>query len=172
MSDANFPACLQIVLASEGGFVDDAHDPGGATNLGITLATLSGWLGHTASIADVEALTAKTVAPIYRADYWGPCGCDDWPTGVDLMVFDTSVNQGPGSAVRTLQLALGVTPDELIGPATKAAVAARTASHTIEAMAITREAFYRSLPTFARFGNGWLARVNRTAALAQQMVGK
>ena len=35
----SFEACLPIILASEGGFVDDPNDPGGATNLGITLAS-------------------------------------------------------------------------------------------------------------------------------------
>jgi len=52
-----FETCLPIILASEGDFVDDPADPGGATNLGITLATLCSWLGRSASVADVEALT-------------------------------------------------------------------------------------------------------------------
>jgi lysozyme family protein len=38
-----FDTCLPIILKSEGGFVDDPDDPGGATNLGITLEILSGW---------------------------------------------------------------------------------------------------------------------------------
>jgi lysozyme family protein len=37
-----FDACLAFTLAQEGGYVDDP-DPKGATNLGITLATLQHW---------------------------------------------------------------------------------------------------------------------------------
>ena len=36
----NFEACLAHVLQSEGGYVDHPSDPGGATNMGITIATL------------------------------------------------------------------------------------------------------------------------------------
>ncbi len=66
----SFTNCLPIILRSEGGFVDDLEDPGGATNLGITLNTLSIWLGHTASVEEVKALTPVAVAPIYQALYW------------------------------------------------------------------------------------------------------
>jgi lysozyme family protein len=170
MTTANFPACLTIILASEGGFVDDPQDPGGATNLGITLNTLSGWLGHVATIADVQALTNATVAPIYQADYWGVCHCDQLPMGVDLMVFDEAANAGPGRAIRDLQTSVGATADGIIGPATLAAVAARNPVIIIGSIAIAREAFYRSLPTFSRFGAGWLARVERTKAAALAMV--
>lgn len=39
--EANFSACLRHVLAMEGGFRNDPSDHGGATNWGITLATLA-----------------------------------------------------------------------------------------------------------------------------------
>ena len=167
--DANFSACLDAVLANEGGFSDDVSDPGGATNLGITLTTLSAWRGSPQTIADVEGLTKADVGPIYRADYWNLTGCQDWPPGVDLMVFDTAVNEGPGRAVRTLQTAVSVKADGLIGPATKAAVAAAKASALIEAMANERIAYYESLPGYPRFGVGWVARVQRTALAALEM---
>src|SRR5271156_3359996 len=120
----SFEACLPVILASEGGFVDDPHDPGGATNLGISLAPLSSWRGRTASIADVEALNPAAAGPIYLARYWNPSHACDCPAGVDLMVFDEAVNQGVGRAVPTLQAALGFTADGAFGPATKAALTA------------------------------------------------
>ena len=166
----SFEACLPVILASEGGFVDDPHDPGGATNLGITLATLSSCLGRTASIADVEALSRAAVAPIYQARYWNPSHACDCPAGVDLMVFDESVNQGVGRAVASLQTALGVTADGAFGPATRAALAAANPANLIRAIAANREAHYRALPTFPRFGRGWLARLARTTELALGMV--
>ena len=162
-------ACLPVILESEGGFVDDPQDPGGATNLGVTLATLSGWLGHTATIAQVQALTLVTVAPIYLADYWNPSHACDCPAGVDLMVFDEAVNQGVGRAVRSLQACLGVTVDGAFGPASAAALVAADANKLIDAIAQDRIAHYHALPTFGRFGAGWVSRVTRTQNIAHQM---
>lgn len=170
MTAANFQACLTIILSSEGGFTETLDDGSVATNLGITLHTLSGWLGHTATIADVEALTPEAVSPIYRADYWGASHCDQLPAGVDLMVFDCAVNSGVGRAIVTLQGVLCVPADGLFGPMTAAAMTGASSASVIEKYADARESFYRSLPTFGRFGHGWLNRLNRTAALAQQMV--
>jgi lysozyme family protein len=164
-----FEACLPVILASEGGFVDDPADPGGATNLGVTRATLSGWLGRAATIAEVEALTPAAAAPIYRARYWNPAHAGDCPAGVDLMVFDEAVNQGVGRALTSLQSALGVAADGAFGPLTQAAIAAADPAGLIRSIAANREAHYRALPTFPRFGRGWLARLARTTALALTM---
>jgi lysozyme family protein len=164
-----FEACLPVILASEGGFVDDPADPGGATNLGVTRATLSGCLGGPATIAEVEALTPAAAAPIYRARYWNPAHAGDCPPGVDLMVFDEAVNQGVGRALTSLQAALGVAADGAFGPATLAALAAADPARLVRAIAANREAHYRALPTFPRFGRGWLARLERTTALALGM---
>ena len=166
----SFADCLPIVLASEGGSVDDPQDPGGATNLGITLATLSSWLGRPATIAEVQALTPGAVAPIYQADYWNAAHCGDCPAGVDLMVFDAAVNQGVGRAIRALQAAVGVVADGGFGPATLAAVRAADPATTVNTIAASRGVFYRSLPTFPHFGKGWLARVARTQAAALKMI--
>jgi Glycosyl hydrolase 108 len=38
-----FEPCLEFTLREEGGYVDDAADPGGAANMGITLATYREW---------------------------------------------------------------------------------------------------------------------------------
>lgn len=166
----SFADCLPVILNSEGGFVDDPQDPGGATNLGITLNTLSRWRKHTATVEEVEALTPADAAPIYQALYWNVAHCDDCPAGVDLMVFDEAVNQGPGRAVCTLQEAVGVTADGLFGPATTAAISAADPAATINAIAAARVAYYRTLSTFPRFGHGWLNRVQATTAKALAMV--
>lgn len=165
----SFEACLRVILDSEGGFVDDPADPGGATNRGITLATLSSWRGHLATVADVRALSVADVARIYLARYWNPSHAGDCAAGVDLMVFDEAVNQGVGRAIETLQRAVGVLVDGLWGPKSQAALKAADPGVLIARIAADRIAHYRALPTFPHFGNGWLARVARTVAEAKAM---
>ena len=165
-----FAACLPIILESEGGFVNDPADPGGATNLGITIGTLSAWEGHAATIGEVAALTPATVAPIYEAQYYRASGASHCPDGLDLMVFDCAVNQGVGRALKFLQASLGVAIDGQFGPMTLSAVQKCDPVKTINAMSKAREAHYLSLPTFAHFGKGWLARLKKTTTLALGMV--
>lgn len=96
MAAANFERALALVLVHEGGYVDHPAYPGGATNLGITIGTLSDWLDRAATKAEVRALTKATVAPIYRKNYWDAVRGDDLPSGVDYCVFDFAVNSGRG----------------------------------------------------------------------------
>lgn len=166
-----FAACIPIILQSEGGFVNDPRDPGGATNLGITKAALELYRGHPVSVDDVKHLTRAEAESIYLANYYNPAHCPDLPAGADLAVFDIAVNSGVGRAVRMLQQAAGVATDGHFGPQTLAAVRAMSAAGLIRNLHDTRERFYRSLPTFDRFGKGWLARNDRTRDLAMQMAG-
>lgn len=168
-SESRFAARLPIILQNEGGYVNNAADPGGATSRGITIGTLSSWLGRPATVADVRGLTVATVAPIYEANYWRAADCDGCPPGVDLMVFEMAVNQGVGHAIRSLQMALGLTADGVIGPQTRTAAANCDATKTIDAIAAMREAQYRSYATFSTFGAGWLSRLTRTTALAHKL---
>lgn len=164
-----FQTCLPLVLAHEGGYVDLKADPGGATNLGVTLATLSAWRGKTCTKADVKALTVADASPIYEADYWRPAACDKLPPGLDYMAFDLAVNSGVARAKRYLQEAAEVKADGQIGPATLAAINAKGAATMIDRMAAKREAFYRALPTFPTFGKGWLRRLGEVTAAAKAM---
>jgi lysozyme family protein len=171
MADANWNSCLSFVLAAEGGYVDDPQDPGGATNMGITLDVLSQWRHTAVTKADVQALTATEAGAIYRANYWNATRCTDLPSGVDAMVFDCAVNNGIGRSAKFLQTAVNVTADGSIGPATLAAVAAVPVATLIPNLASQRSAFYHSLSTFDHFGAGWLARLQRVTALADQLAG-
>jgi lysozyme family protein len=166
MSTDNFDPSLDFILEFEGGYVDDPDDPGGATNLGVTIGTLSDWLGHPATKDQVKALTPQTVAPIYKANYWNACRCDELPSGVDLIVFDSGVNCGVSRASKWLQAAVGVTADGVIGPATVAAAAASSAAHEIDTVSTSRKAHYEKQPTFPKYGNGWMSRLDRVTAIA------
>jgi lysozyme family protein len=163
----SFPAALAHVLRYEGGYSDHPSDPGGATNLGITRAVLSDWLGRPATKAEVRNLQTETAAAIYRARYWDACRCDELPAGLDLAVFDCAVNQGVGRAARFLQESVGVSIDGKIGPQTLAAArAAHPAELLREFMARRMNAYGLLTKLFAVFGLGWSRRLMATFAAA------
>ena len=171
MADTDWDASLAFVFSVEGGYTDDPMDPGGATNLGITLDELSVWRHTAVTKADVQNLQRDEAGSIYRTNYWNASRCADLAPGVDLMVFDASVNTGNGRSARFLQAACGANVDGSIGPLTVAAANAKPAADLIAALAAARLAFYQSLPTFNHFGHGWTARVQQAQAQAVQMAG-
>lgn len=164
-----FIECLPLILVHEGGWADHPADPGGATMKGVTLKTFSDWLGRTATKAELKAITAEQLAAIYRKNYWDAAHCDELPAGVDYITFDLAVNSGPGRARKYLQRAAGVTEDGAIGPATLAAVKAKSPVVLVNAISHARKVFYRSLPTFPTFGKGWTRRLNEVTAKALEM---
>ena len=167
-----FDTCLDLVLKAEGGFVNHPSDPGGATNLGITLRTLAEFREEEVTVEDVRALTRTEAREIYRARYWTPMRCAELPAGVDLMVFDFGVNAGPGRSVKLLQRSLGVAADGSIGPISLAAARACRAPELIGRLAEGRLAYYRGLATFATFGRGWTRRVDHTRQAALAMAAE
>lgn len=174
--DDLFEAALAHVLAMEGGWTNDPHDPGGPTNLGITLSVFAAWKGLTLTDANRQALMeelkrldAAAVRPIYRERYWIPSRAGDLPPALAVMHFDAAVNHGVSGAARMLQQALGVSVDGKIGPQTLAAAHGQPVAEVIDRYADIRRARYRSLSHFWRFGRGWLRRVDRTVLAARQI---
>jgi lysozyme family protein len=110
-----FPQCLAFTLRAEGGYVDNPDDPGGATNMGITLATYRTWSDDPeAGAPQIEDLTTRVASAIYRSLYWNPLRADALAPGVDLSVFDFGVNAGIWRSARLLQRCLDFTGDELV----------------------------------------------------------
>lgn len=171
----NFDKCMNFVFQEEGGYGNHPKDPGGMTNLGITAKVWEEWTGHPVDEKQMRALTKADVVPLYQRKYWNVARCSELPSGLDLCVFDTAVNSGPGRAIKLLQGCLGVTVDGAIGPKTLAVANQfrdTALVHLIEDYCASRQAFLISLPTFGTFGKGWTARVNRLHEAAIAMVQK
>lgn len=167
----DFAASLAHVLASEGGFVDNPHDPGGATDEGVTQHQYDLW--RTAKglpTRSVRFIDPNEVEAIYRGSYWNAVSGDTLPAGVDYCVFDWSVLAGPHRAIEHLQQAVGVTADGSIGPKTLGAVAAADPLHVINAVCAERLAYLKTRPAWPYFQNGWSNRVNSVEITARGMV--
>ena len=167
---SNWSNAFALMLKSEGGFVNHPSDPGGMTNLGVTKATWENWVGRESDEAEMRGLTPEKVEPMYKKKYWDAVRGDELPIGLDYLMFDFAVNAGAGRAIKTLQTAVGVTPDGGFGPMTMAAVQAVDPVELIERFSQAKEDFYRSLTPFATFGKGWLNRVADVKVKASAML--
>jgi len=166
MAKGTFAKAMPHVFSEEGGYVDHPKDPGGATNMGITLATLSAWEGGKVSKAEVKALTKSKATDIYRENYWNKVAGDDLPAGVDYAVLDFAIHSGPARAVKMLQKVVGADQDGVIGAKTLAAVRKMAADRIINELCDARLAWLKGLGTFATFGKGWTSRVSRVRSRA------
>lgn len=183
--EARFNKVSRIVLANEGGFVDDPDDAGGATNMGIAWRTWQSYaktdLGLEPTLENLKRLTEEQAETIYRKRYWKPrgfCKVDD--PRVALMVYDWTITSG--KAVREVQEVLSgqfgqaVAVDNVMGQQTIDALNdVQDPEALVSAIAGARKDYYRSL-TFNRDGSrnsnqkflkGWLARVDRCLGVAQ-----
>ncbi|KAA2317341.1 peptidoglycan-binding protein [Pseudooceanicola sediminis] len=115
------------IVAREGGYVNDPDDPGGATNFGVTLATMRRLgldLDHDGdvNVADIRALKRDQAVGIFVDHYFHRPGIDRLPETLWASVFDMHVNAG-SNAVKILQRLLcqmgwDVSVDGIIGPQT------------------------------------------------------
>lgn len=159
-----FDDCIAFVLAREGGYVNDPRDPGGETRWGISKRAYPE--------IDIKTLSLNEAKAIYYADYWKPCQCDEFAAPISLCVLDAAVNSGNDTAIRMLQEALNIPDDGLVGPKTIGAAAVADKQACIEAFHARREAHYRSLSSFDRFGVGWLARNDACRDLALEWIAE
>ncbi len=173
----NWGKSLAEVLKSEGLFSDDPCDLGnrlpdgrpGCTNLGITQRAWELYTGRVVTHDEMRAITVPMAGTFYRTKYWYPIKGDALPTGVDYLTFDLAVNGGPARAAMTLQQALGITADGVIGMQTTNTASLADPVELVKKFSDVKRAFYKSLnnPTYER---GWLNRTDATEATALAML--
>ena len=151
----SFEKAIERVLKHEGGYANNPKDPGGETNWGITRNTATA-AGYTGKMRDMTREQAKA---IYRARYWAAIKGDDLPFAIAYQLLDAAVNHGVGQAVKFLQRSVGTQADGVIGPATIAAVKAKSTAQVVSEFLAHRTEFFCNLPTFDTFGRGWIRRV-------------
>jgi lysozyme family protein len=166
-----FTACMPFIYQEEGGYSNDPHDSGGATDHGIIQREYNAWrVTQHLPTQNVKLIgyPSETDA-IYWSQYWLPY-CPLMKTGPDLTLFNFGINAGITEAIKILQRAVNVRDDGHFGIITQTAINAADPLKLIYAFTLKEESFYRSLPTFKYFGNDWIGRCERCEKLSIRML--
>jgi len=157
---------FEMVKSHEGGFVNDPDDPGGATNVGITLKAYIEFCEDTGrdvpTVESLRKLTENDMMTFYGRRYFDPFM---WIEDDRLfyLLCDTAVNNGRSRAILWLQRAVGLLEDGVMGPKTKTAVNDAVPNDVFFRVFALRMKEYGTLPTrnpkLVKFIGGWLNRL-------------
>lgn len=151
---ANFLKYFEKLIKHEGGFVNHPNDPGGATNLGITLATLKGQKvdidgDGDSDINDLKKLTKVRALPVYKRAYWDTLSLDKVDSQkVAEIIFDHGVNAGISRAAKMAQYVLknifrkDILIDGQFGPKSVEALNSVDQAKFFERFKYLRQAYY------------------------------
>ncbi len=180
---------VPFILKWEGGYVNDPADAGGATNMGVTLAT---WERHgydknsdgEIDINDLKALTNKDVVEVVlKPHYWDVWKGDDIHSQSVANILVDWVWASGASGIKIPQRLLGVTADGIVGKKTIEAVNSANPKELFDAIFEARKQFILDITnssiaryekkigrkatesellkhTNKRFMKGWLNRLN------------
>ena len=168
-----FDLAFDYLMGDEGGYSDNPHDPGGATNWGVTQRSLDAFHGRheTELPTNVKDLTKDQAKEIYRIQWWSPQFDKIKDERIAIKIFSHHVNTDDGAfpsrAVKLAQEAVNEYPspgtlveDGVIGPKTLDALNTFTYWEFAPRFKHQLEAWYVSLnnPYFLR---GWLVRIRK-----------
>lgn len=142
---AAFERCHPKTAKWEGGWSNHSQDPGGKTMYGVTQAVFWEWLDSRGQARrPVRSITQAEALQIYYSNYWLKAGCDSLVPGVDLAVYDASVNSGVSRGRKWLLSSLNAANDHVA---------------TVKGICAKRLGFVQSLKIWETFGKGWLNRI-------------
>lgn len=167
---ANVSKLLPFILSWEGGYVNDPVDKGGATNMGVTIATWRN-VGYDKDgdgdidVDDLKLLSKDDVLNrVLKPHYWDKWKADQIKSQSVANILVDWVWGSGANGIKLPQKLLGLTVDGIVGPKTLAAVNASDSLVLFNTIKAEREAFlYRIVerdPTQKRFIKGWLNRLN------------
>lgn len=171
---ANFNQAFDLMIAHEGGYVNDPDDPGGETYKGVARKIHSGWLGwHIVDLlkkqsgfpANLEknAELQDEIVNFYRVNYWDKLNGDQITSQkIAQSIFDFGVNAGVATSAALAQMVVEIQPDGVLGKETVAKINVFDPEHFLAAFTVTKIARYVSIckkrPTSRKYFYGWVVR--------------
>lgn len=148
-----FERAVKFVLRPdiEGVHSNDQDDPGGDTWYGISRVYNPEFYSQTP--------TRERAVEWYRVNRWDKYRLSELPAPVAFMMFDDIVNHNPVNSIKTLQLALQVNVDGVIGDVTVKAAWPYLNSDLQELFARRMFAYGNNVTGFKTFGLGWSRRL-------------
>lgn len=148
---ARFEDAIGQVLSDEGGYVNNAADPGGETKYGISKRRYPN--------VDIRDLTVQQAEDLYRRDFWKFDGITSQAVATKL--FDSYVNM-EHTAIKLAQEVVNAIPDGVYGPKTEAAINAMDPVQFLNRYRVFLVQHYEDIvtnnPAEAVFLKGWLKR--------------
>lgn len=173
---SEFLPAVEFVLANEGGYSNNPHDTGGATNYGITQRTWISYLMRRSNIrapSHVKDITKADAIDCYKVMFWdGKLYDKIICQKLCNYIFDMIVNHGDNQGIKLVQRALFavnhkfkfIEDDGILGNKTLDEINNASAVLIAPLMA-ERAGFYRGLAAHDAsqkvFLNGWLNRCYR-----------
>ncbi|MEI8115647.1 MAG: glycosyl hydrolase 108 family protein [Bacteroidia bacterium] len=171
---ADFNKAYRLILANEGGYVNDPQDPGGETYKGIARKKQPDWIGWII----VDAMKKQPNFPIsldsnqnlqteiqrfYKVVFWDKIGGDQInDQEVAHSIFDFAVNSGVSTSIGLAQQVVGANCDGVIGPKTIQAINSFQPDHFIAAFTVEKCRKYIAIckkrPDSRKYFFGWIDR--------------
>lgn len=153
---SDFDRIMEWVFEDEGGMTISPDEPGGASNLGVSMETYAKYLGRPVTQKELAALTKSKAAEIYKKLYWTD-EIAKLPSGLNYAAFDFGVNSGVSRVASFVERAQDYSAD---------------VSTQIDSMLSQRLAYLRQSKNWNKYGKGWTNRIERVRLRAKSMVKK
>lgn len=158
-----------IIFKWEGGFVNDPVDHGGATNMGVTLATWRS-MGYDKDgdgdidVDDIRLLTKDDAMFVLRYFAWDRWRADEINNQSIANILVDWVYMSGRWGIKIPQRLLGVVPDGIVGRRTLKALNGQDQEEFFDSVWFARGRFIEDIirrdPSQKKFRKGWINRLN------------
>ena len=161
---ARFDNAFKITVGHEGKFSTDQDDngnwTGGKKGAGIFKGTKYGISAKAYPTLDIKNLSLDNAKAIYKKDYWDKYGFDKINNEqLAFKAFDLAVNTGPGTSIKLLQDAVGITKTGVLDNYTTNLINKTESTSLYNRFLGKVEEYYKGRETFWKHGAGWLSRL-------------
>lgn len=171
---ADYNQAFQLVIANEGGYVNDPDDPGGETYKGVARKIYSKWEGWTKidmlkrqqgfpANLDRDVDLQQDIVDFYRLNYWDRIKGDDiLNQDIANSVFDFAVNAGVSTSASLAQMVVDSPADGVIGPKTIEGINSFNPDHFLASFTVRKISRYVDIclkrPESKKYFFGWVIR--------------